>query len=106
MVARMAVIPLVVFFPCARPTGLARTFHDESRWPSTIIAAAFTACAVAYLSPALAGAAAIALAVSLATGLWIALRLRGLTGDAYGAAIELAELAFLVVVAFPRIRGS
>ncbi|MEY4575791.1 MAG: Cobalamin synthase, partial [Pseudomonadota bacterium] len=41
--------------------------------------------------------AAYALSVALALGFWIFKRLGGLTGDVYGAAIELSELAFLIV---------
>ena len=37
-------------------------------------------------------------ALAAALGLWIARRLGGLTGDVYGAAIELSELAFLVLI--------
>ncbi len=104
--ARFAVVPLVVFFPCARPTGLARTFHEESRWPPALVAAGFTIIGLGLLGPELFLPAGAALAVGLAVGTWILIRLRGLTGDAYGAAIELGELAFLYVAAFPRIRGG
>ena len=106
MVARFAAALLVVFFPCARATGLARTFHDESRWPVAVVAAAFTAGGLWYFGPALRIPAACALGAGLAVGGWIAIRLRGLTGDAYGAAIELSELTFLAVAAWPRIRGG
>ncbi len=104
--ARFAVVPLVVFFPCARPEGLARTFHDGSGAPAALVAAALAAGALwAAGEPAWLPAAA-ALAGALAVGAWIAVRLRGLTGDAYGAAIEVAELGFLLAAAFPRIRGG
>jgi adenosylcobinamide-GDP ribazoletransferase len=106
VVARFAAALLVVFFPCARATGMARTFHDESRWPFAIVAAAFTVGAFWYFAPMLAVPAACALGTGLAVGGWITVRLRGLTGDAYGAAIELSELAFLAVAAWPRIRGG
>lgn len=36
------------------------------------------------------------MAAALALAIWMDRRLGGLTGDVYGAAIELAELAFLV----------
>jgi len=104
--ARFAAVPLVVFFPCARPTGLARTFHEASGWPMALAAAGLTIIGLGLLGPGVAVPAGAALAVALAAGIWTSVRLRGLTGDAYGAAIELGELAFLLVVAFPRIRGG
>jgi cobalamin synthase len=36
--------------------------------------------------------------VMLVVGFWLERRLGGLTGDVYGAAIELGELAFLLAV--------
>jgi adenosylcobinamide-GDP ribazoletransferase len=42
------------------------------------------------------GPVVAALVVVLVFGMWMQRRLGGLTGDAYGAAIELAELAALV----------
>jgi len=104
--ARFAASLLVIFFPPARATGMARTFHDESRWPFAIVAAAFAVGAFWCFAPTLGIPAACALGTGLAVGGWIAIRLRGLTGDAYGAAIELSELAFLAAAAWPRIRGG
>ena len=106
VVPRFAASLLVVFFPCARATGMARTFHDESRWPMAVVAAAFTIGAFWCFAPMLAVPVVCALATGLTVGLWISIRLKGLTGDAYGAAIELSELAFLAAAAWPRIRGG
>lgn len=106
IVARFAASLLVVFFPCARATGMARTFHDESRWPAAVVAAAFTVAAFWIFAPTLAIPATCALGAGLLTATWITIRLGGLTGDAYGAAIEVSELAFLAAAAWPRIRGG
>jgi len=106
LVARFAVVPLIVFFPCARPTGLARTFHEQSRWPAALVAAGLAGVAMWVLGKTLFITAGIGVGVGLVVGILIASRLRGLTGDAYGASIELSELAFLLAAAFPRIRGG
>jgi adenosylcobinamide-GDP ribazoletransferase len=104
--ARLAAVPLIVFFPCARPEGLARTFHEESGWPAALVAAVFAAGAIAWAGESAYLPSAAAVAVALAVGSWIAVRLGGLTGDAYGAAIELAEVGFLLAAAWPRLRGA
>jgi len=106
VIARLAAALLIVAFPCARATGLARTFHEESRWPLALIAAFFAGGSLWILGPSTFIPAAWALGAGLATGGWISFRLQGLTGDAYGAAIEVAELTFLFAAAFPRIRGG
>jgi adenosylcobinamide-GDP ribazoletransferase len=94
-VARWAVTPLVVLLPYARPEGLGRAFKGAARGRELAIAAAIVAASVATLGlrtlmPALAAGVA-----ALIFGCWMARRLGGLTGDVYGAAIELAELAML-----------
>ncbi len=106
LVARFAVVLLVVFYPCARPDGMARTFHDQSGWAATVGAAVVTASAVWLLGARVWAPAAVSVGVGLAAGTWIAVKLQGLTGDAYGAAVELAELGFLAAAAYPRLRGG
>lgn len=106
VVARFAAALLVVFVPCARSTGLAHTFHQEARWPAALLGALVVGGLLWVQAWTTAVPAAWALGAGLAAGLYIAARLRGLTGDGYGAAIELSELTFLLVSAFPRIRGG
>jgi adenosylcobinamide-GDP ribazoletransferase len=96
-VARAAVTPLVALFPYARPEGLGRAFAGHAGRREVGIAVAFTAGLLLVgggarlLLPAL-----VAGAVALALGVWLGRKLGGLTGDVYGAAIELTEVAFLV----------
>src|SRR6185436_364285 len=104
--ARFAAALLVVFVPCARPTGLAQTFHQEARWPAALVAALTAGGLLWAQGWTTAVPAAWALGVGLSVGLLLAARLRGLTGDGYGAAIELAELGFLFAAALSRIRGG
>ena len=95
--ARWAVVPLIVGFPYARPEGLGQPFHGSAGPAQLVVATALTALAlVGFGAPALTSAA-VALASALALACWLHRRLGGLTGDVYGAAIELAELSFLVM---------
>jgi adenosylcobinamide-GDP ribazoletransferase len=90
------VVPLIVFFRYARPAGLGDPFRAHAR--AAHVAGA-TVLPMALAIGAGAGtftAGAAALGVALALGAWLNRRLDGLTGDVYGAAIELAELAALV----------
>jgi adenosylcobinamide-GDP ribazoletransferase len=98
-VARWAVTPAIVFVPYARPEGLGRPFKGAAGPRQVAVATAIVALLVAGVGlrgvlPALAALAAVGL-----LALWIRARLGGLTGDVYGAAIELAEVAALVTAA-------
>ncbi|MFH0903428.1 MAG: adenosylcobinamide-GDP ribazoletransferase, partial [Pseudomonadota bacterium] len=94
--ARWAVVPLIFFFPYLRQLGLGSSFKRHGQhWH--LLAATGAVCSLLVvggtrsLFPAL-----CSLGAALALGWWVQKRLGGLTGDAYGAAIELAETAFLV----------
>ncbi len=93
--ARWAAVFLVGFFPYVRAEGLGKAFHAgaslrEAGWATAFIAALGWCCGRACLIPM-----TVAVAAALAFGVWMQRRLGGLTGDVYGAAIELAEVAFL-----------
>jgi adenosylcobinamide-GDP ribazoletransferase len=112
LLARWAVVPLIVFFRYARPAGLGVAFHAPAPAASPpwarfagaslllgiVLAVAIAGAEISTATRAAAGAVA-ALGVALAFGAWLDRRLGGLTGDVYGAAIELAELAVLVTAA-------
>lgn len=91
---RMAAVPLIAWLPCARASGMARAYHESVRWPAVPAALLFAGLPAA-LAPVVLVPTAVALGAGLLAGLYVAWRLRGLTGDAYGLAIELSELAFL-----------
>jgi adenosylcobinamide-GDP ribazoletransferase len=98
--ARWAVVPLVVCFPYARPEGLGRAFHDHAgpaQLAGATALAALLLAGVAWLGAPVIAPLLSALAGALAIALWLHRRLGGLTGDVYGAAIEAAELVFLVI---------
>ncbi len=98
-VARWAVVPLIVALPYVREVGLGKTFNDrgsaaEVAWATAVIVSMLLAAGSRTLLPA--GAA---FAVALGFAVWMRRRLGGLTGDVYGATIELAEVAFLAAAA-------
>lgn len=91
----------VVGFPYARPQGLGKGIHETTHW----IPFLFSGCLVLGASFYLAGfAGLIAFGVCVITvTLWaskISSLLGGLTGDLYGAIIELSEVVCLLA-AFP-----
>jgi adenosylcobinamide-GDP ribazoletransferase len=94
---RWAVAPSIVLHPYARSEGLGRAFNGAARPREVAIATAILAAAVLVLGPWLAMPALGALAAAALFALWLRRRLGGLTGDVYGATIELAEATALVL---------
>lgn len=97
VLARWSVIPLVIFFPYARVEGLGKPFNGHGRPLHFAMATCLTAALLAWTGPQAIVPGASALAVALGIGFWLKRRLGGLTGDVYGAAIEVSEVIFLVV---------
>lgn len=100
--ARWAVTPQLVLFPYARPEGLGRGFKRGAGWVQLAVASALAMALVASLGWSAAMQAVAAFGVALAMGWWLRRRLGGLTGDVYGATIELCEVASLFVAAAAR----
>jgi adenosylcobinamide-GDP ribazoletransferase len=96
-VGRWAVTPAIVFFPYARTEGLGRAFSGEAGKRQVAIATVFALGSLAALGPRLLVPAAGALAVAIVLALWLRQRLGGLTGDVYGAVVEVAEVTMLVL---------
>ena len=99
VLARWAVTPQLVLFPYARSEGLGSGFKQEAGWVQLAIATALVLALVAALGWGAARQSLVALGVALALGGWLRIRLGGLTGDVYGATIELCEAACLFVAA-------
>ena len=95
----MAPLLARVFAP-ARADGQGAAFASAVTWTGAGRALAL-ACVVAMLALDTAGAIAIvvAMVVALALARFLTWRFGGLTGDVLGAAVELAELAVMLVVA-------
>jgi adenosylcobinamide-GDP ribazoletransferase len=97
-VARWAVTPAIVFYPYARDEGTGRAFNGEARAWEVAGATALLAGTLAVVGVRLFVPAAGALAAATLFALWLRRRLGGLTGDVYGASIELAEIVTLALV--------
>jgi adenosylcobinamide-GDP ribazoletransferase len=104
-VARMCGLAPLVLLPPARSEGAA--WAAERPAPGALAAGSLLSVAIAVIVPGFAGydaavsllACALALAAALAMT-WIAQRqIQGQTGDTAGAAEQLAEIAFLSVLA-------
>jgi adenosylcobinamide-GDP ribazoletransferase len=95
--SRWSCVAAIAVFPYARRDGLGSAFHTSS-FPWAAPAAAAGALAVSALTLGPAGAAAwlLATALGLELGAAIATRLGGLTGDAYGAVVEVSEALLLL----------
>jgi len=94
---RWAATLLIVFFPYARPEGLGRAFNGQAGRVQVGIASATAVVVVAALGGRFALPVLGCAGVVLLFGLWLRRRLGGLTGDVYGAAIELGEVTTLIL---------
>jgi adenosylcobinamide-GDP ribazoletransferase len=95
-----AMLPLVVAaFPYVRPRGLGTCYRAAAS--KAVLINLIVAVIAAVLLSGIAGVvlAGIAALVAMLTGAYIRSRIGGLTGDGYGAAAELAEVASLAVAA-------
>jgi adenosylcobinamide-GDP ribazoletransferase len=95
VLGRWSSVPLVIFFPYARQEGLGRAMTDHGRPLHFAQATLLAGACVVWSGDRVLGPSAAALAAALGIALFVRRRLGGLTGDVYGAAIELAEIAFL-----------
>jgi adenosylcobinamide-GDP ribazoletransferase len=93
-VARWAVVPLIMLFPYARPGGLGSPFQERRRGIDLLAATLLVAALPYWFGAGALRAGALALAAALLLALALSRRLGGLTGDVYGAAVEIAELVF------------
>lgn len=91
-------------YPYARAEGKGKVWHDTTRFPADVLAAAVIPVALVAAFSYLLGAAAIVVAyllISLAVGwaasAYFASRLGGHTGDTYGAVVEITETISLVI---------
>lgn len=91
----------VIGFPYARSQGLGKGFHEASQWITFIISGVIL-CGFSYYLVGLAGPLALGVTALLITimSYRISALLGGLTGDLYGAFIELSEVICLLA-AFP-----
>ncbi|MFN8507357.1 MAG: adenosylcobinamide-GDP ribazoletransferase [Dehalococcoidia bacterium] len=98
--ARAAAVVVMRAFPPARPEGMGAATRTGAT-PAVIAAGVLIAGVTAFvaLGPVGLAATGIAVACGMAAAAWIAGRMGGLTGDGYGAVIELTETAALCATA-------
>lgn len=96
-IGRLAVVPLIAWLPYGRPDGLGRDLHDKSGLPAVILATTLMIIVMGVVGRQLILPAVAATGVAIVFGMWLTRRLGGLTGDGYGASIELAEVIFLLI---------
>ena len=96
-IARWLAALLVVLFPYARAEGVGRAFSGEAGRLQAAIATVIAVVTVAALGGPLVLPALGTAVVVFAFAFWLHRRLGGLTGDVYGAAIELGEVSMLVL---------
>jgi adenosylcobinamide-GDP ribazoletransferase len=95
--SRWACVAAIAAYANARPDGLGAAFHAAALpWAAPLAAAICLAGCVAALGLDGALAWLLAAASGLALGGFIASRIGGLTGDSFGAVIEVTETAVLV----------
>ena len=95
--ARFACTLLMARFPYARTRGLGSAFVGAVHWPALAVGMLAVSLAGFQLGPVSVLLAGVAMAAALLIGWRANKRLGGLTGDLYGAAIELSELAALLL---------
>jgi adenosylcobinamide-GDP ribazoletransferase len=99
-VARLGAVVVAYAFPSARPGGMGDYFRRGLSWRGLSVCAVI---ALAAAAPLLWRGAVVWAAVAVACVLLASLakaRLGGLTGDVYGAVVELGETLALVVLCF------
>lgn len=93
----------IIGFPYARSEGLGKGFHEATQWIPFLLSGAVV-CGISFYLIGLAGPIAFGVSalVIYVMASKISSLLGGLTGDLYGAFIEISEVIFLLV-AFPFI---
>lgn len=94
----------VLGFPYARPQGLGKGIHETTHWAPFLLTGGIVLGISFYLAgfAGLIAAGACVLTIAFLAS-WISSLLGGLTGDLYGAFIELSEVVCLLA-AFPFLR--
>jgi adenosylcobinamide-GDP ribazoletransferase len=99
-VARFAMLLTVVVFPYARVEGMGAIQHQRAGGAAMAVGGG-TAIIAAVLLLGAGGAYAVALAIGVALSVGVVAKrmVGGMTGDLYGATVEIAEVALLLFIA-------
>ena len=99
VLSRWTAVYMLFVFPYARQTGMGLLFKQGARWYRLAIATVIS-LAIAILLLSWWGAVLMASLTLIVSGIAVCFknRLGGLTGDCYGAIIELAEVIVLILL--------
>jgi adenosylcobinamide-GDP ribazoletransferase len=99
VLSRWTAVCMLFAFPYARQTGMGLLFKRGARWYRLAIATVIS-LAIAILLLSWLGAVLVTLLALIVSGIAVFFnnRLGGLTGDCYGAIIELAEVIVLILL--------
>ena len=102
-IGRWTVVGCIFTFPYARPEGLGKAFKQMVTWRTAVVAPALTlAFSSIFLGPLGLAVMFCTGAIALIAGTFLRGRFAGLTGDNYGAIVEVSEVsALLLVIALP-----
>lgn len=98
VVARMASVVAIYRFPYARQEGLGKMFNESASGKNLGIALSLTALLLSAAGSIAFWAGVVSLLLSLAIARWFNKILDGLTGDVYGAVIEITEVLQLLLL--------
>lgn len=97
IVGRIAVVVGITFYPYARAHGLGKVFYECSHRQTLLVAGITSLLLVGSLGKIAIISAVLGIAMAIVFCQYVSKKLGGLTGDVYGAIIELTELVALVV---------
>lgn len=97
--ARFTVVPVMTLFTYARSSGIGSPYTRSAKWTLPLAAAVLIATVVVFDLSSGPGIAVAAILGGLVVAFIARWRLGGVTGDVYGAVIEVAEIAALLTVA-------
>jgi adenosylcobinamide-GDP ribazoletransferase len=104
--SRWALVYVIHSFPSAKPEGLGRLVKLGSSARDLVFASATTlAVSMAVLQAWGLAMMAAAWLAAVALGHFLSRRFAGLTGDSYGAIVEITEVVALLILALPPLVG-
>ncbi len=96
---RLVILYHFRMFPSARPGGMGEFFRSRGSWAEPVIGTLYSLVAVWYVA-SIPGLASLLLLMGIMSlvAVFLSKRLGGLTGDCYGATIELGETVLLLLL--------
>lgn len=106
LLSRWALVWAICSFPSAKPAGLGRTFKERMTWASLLLATSATAAASLAVFQVTGIVMMCALwLVMMALATFLSHRFAGLSGDTYGAIVEVTETVALLMLCLLPVGG-